>query len=138
MLKLNKRLVKLCNLDYNYFEKTLIGRRRKVKLDKSYIANNWMKLLRIIGYVTLGLVAFFKLVTPKTIIDDYVKYGKDIAPSESTGAIGGLFTTVFGKAFDGLNGISPKLTSIVILLGAAILGICTLHMFMDKKPAKKK
>ena len=109
-----------------------------MKLDKSYIANNWMKLLRIIGYVTLGFVAFFKLVTPKTIIDDYIKYGKDIAPSESTGAIGGIFTNIFGKAFDGLNGISPKLTSIVVLLGAAILGICALHMFMDKKPAKKK
>ena len=109
-----------------------------MKLDKSYIANNWMKLLRIIGYVTLGIVAFFKLVTPKTIIEDYVKYGKDVTPSESTNAIGGFFTTVFGKVFDGLNGISPKLTSIVLLLIVAILGICTLHMIMDKKPAKKK
>lgn len=109
-----------------------------MKLDKSYISNNWMKILRIIGYVTLGFVAFFKLVTPKTIIEDYVKYGKDIAPSETSGAIGGIFTTVFGKAFAGLDGISPKLTPIVIFLIAAILAITTLHMFMDRKPAKKK
>lgn len=109
-----------------------------MKLDKSYIANNWMKLLRIIGYVTLGLVAFLKLTTPKTIIDDYVKYGKDVVPSGSTGVVGGFFSTIFGKAFDGLNGISPKLTPIVLILVMAILGICTLHMIMDKKPAKKK
>lgn len=97
-----------------------------------------MKILRIIGYITLGLVAFFKLVTPKTIIEDYVKYGKDITPSGSTGAVGGVFTTIFGKAFDGLNGISPQLTPIIVMLVIAILGICTLHMIMDKKPAKKK
>ena len=42
-----------------------------------------MKLLRIIGYITIGIVAFFKLVTPKTIIDDYVKYGKDILIEKS-------------------------------------------------------
>ena len=109
-----------------------------MKLDKSYIANNWMKLLRIIGYVTLGIVAFFKLVTPKTIIEDYVKYGKDIAPNEATGKIPSVFATIFDKAFTGLNGISPKLTSIISILVIAILAICTLHMIMDKKPAKKK
>ena len=66
-----------------------------MKLDKSFIANNWMKILRIIGYISLVLVAFFKLVTPKTIIEDYVKYGKDIAPSESSGAIAGFFSNIF-------------------------------------------
>ena len=40
--------------------------------------------------------------------------------------------------FTGLNGISPKLTSIISILVIAILAICTLHMIMDKKPAKKK
>lgn len=109
-----------------------------MKLDKSYIANNWMKLLRIIGYVTLGIVAFLKLVTPKTIIDDYVKYGKDILPNETSGKVGGLFSTVFEEAFSGLNSISPKLVPIISILVIAILAICTLHMIMDKKPAKKK
>lgn len=97
-----------------------------------------MKILRIIGYVTLGIVAFLKLVTPKTIIEDYVKYGKDILPNETTGKIPGIFSTIFDKAFEGMNGISPKLTSIVLILVIAILAICTLHMIMDKKPAKKK
>ena len=35
---------------------------------KKYISQNWMKLLRIGGYVTLVVLALFKLNTPKTSI----------------------------------------------------------------------
>ena len=109
-----------------------------MKLDKSYIANNWMKILRIIGYVSLALVAFFKLTTPKTVIEDYVEYGKEIVPGETTGMVSGIISTIFGETVSSLNSISPQLTSLVTILMVAILGIVTLHMFMDKKPAKKK
>ena len=131
-------LVKLCNLDYNVFVKLLIGRRTVLK---KYIANNWMKLLRIGGYVALILLAFFKLNTPKTLIPDYIKYGKDIAPIGTTASgdtIAGAVGSFFGGAFSGISAIDPKLTLFVVGIMGAILLIVFLHMLMDKKADKKK
>ena len=100
-----------------------------------------MKLLRIGGYVTLILLAFFKLNTPKTLIPDYIKYGKDIVPAGATGSGDGVTGTVgslFSSAFSGLTAIDPQLTTFVVIIMTAILLIVFLHMLMDKKVDKKK
>lgn len=99
-----------------------------------------MKLLRIGGYVALVLIAFLKLNTPKTLIPDYIKYGKDIAPvvDGSGDAVSGAVGSFFGSAFDGISAIDPKLTPFVVGLMGAILLIVFLHMLMDKKADKKK
>ena len=108
---------------------------------KKYIANNWMKILRIAGYITLVLVALIKINTPKTLIPDYIKYGKDIAPLTVNGSgdtVGGVVGSFFGSAYSELNAIDPKLTTFVVIITAAILLIVFLHMLMDKKVDKKK
>ena len=100
-----------------------------------------MKLLRIGGYITLALIAFLKINTPKTLIADYIKYGKDIAPTGAntsgdsvTGAVG----SIFSGAFSGFTAIDPQLTTYVMIIMGAILLIVFLHMLMDKKADKKK
>ncbi len=109
-----------------------------MKLDKSYIATNWMKILRILGYVTLALIAILKLSAPKTVIPDFIKYGKEIKPGETTGMVKGLFGTLFNTAYTSLYELSPQLPPLVAILTIAILSIVTLHMIIDKKPDKKK
>lgn len=105
---------------------------------KKYIANNWMKILRMGGYVALVLIALYKLNAPKTLIPDYIKYGKDIAPSTTSGVGGGLVGTVFGTTFSSLSALDPALVPFFIILLIGILGIVVLHMFMDKKADVKK
>ena len=54
-------------------------------------------------------IYFVKLNTPKTIIPDYIKYGKDIEPLVSTtttvsgDAVGGTVSSFFGSAYSGFN-----------------------------------
>ena len=45
---------------------------------------------------------------------------------------------MFGKTFDSLNAISPGLVPFFLILLVGILGVVVLHMFMDRKPDKKK
>ena len=107
---------------------------------KKYISQNWMKLLRIGGYVTLVVLALFKLNTPKTLIPDYIKYGKDIVPAGAnvSGDVSGTVGSFLGTLFADFTAIDPKLTTFVIIIMSAILLIVFLHMLMDKKADKKK
>ena len=99
-----------------------------------------MKLLRTGGYIALVLIALYKINAPKILIPDYIKYGKDVAPSGSVGvgvageAVGSIFSTTFSS----LNAISPALVPFFLILLFGILGVVILHMIIDKKPDKKK
>ncbi len=105
---------------------------------KKYIAQNWMKLLRIGGYITLVLIALYKINAPKTLISDYIKYGKDVAPSTGSGIAGGAVGSIFSTTFGSLSAISPALVPFFLVLLVGILGVVILHMIIDKKPDKKK
>ncbi len=45
---------------------------------KSLITNYWRRILIIIGIVCLVVILFSKILTPKILIEDYVKYGKTV------------------------------------------------------------
>ena len=49
---------------------------------KSFITNNWKKILIFIGSISIIVNAIIKIATNKTLLADYVKYGKNIEKSE--------------------------------------------------------
>ena len=97
-----------------------------------------MKLLRTGGYIALVLIALYKINAPKTLIPDYIKYGKDVATSGSVGVAGEAVGSIFSTTFSSLNAISPALVPFFLILLFGILGVVILHMIIDKKPDKKK
>lgn len=101
---------------------------------KKYIANNWKKLLRVGGYICLGLIIFFKLNAEKTLLTDYIKYGKDITPNKGTGIMSGIKNN-FLETFTGVN---PGLVKIAIIFIAAITVVVFFTALMDKKKDVKK
>lgn len=106
---------------------------------KKFISTYWNKILLAIGSVSLFLILISKFVAPKTVIGDYVKYGKDILPSSSDnsilGSVTGRFKLVFGNA-------DPELVRLTIILMVGILTVVLLTTIASaagaKKEAKKK
>ncbi len=105
---------------------------------KKFISTYWNKILLTIGSICLFLILTSKFVAPKTIIGDYVKYGKDISASNSNGILSsatGKFKLIFGNA-------DPELVRLTIILMVGILAVVLLTTIAsaagDKKDAKKK
>lgn len=89
---------------------------------KSYITNNWKKILITIGLICIAINVTFKIGASKTLLQDYAKYGKDIEKAEITETIGGAVNTQpisespFGSGIVGVVGLLIVLILIVIIL----------------------
>lgn len=106
---------------------------------KKLISKYWKKILIILGLIGMGAILINKVTAPKTLISEYVKYGKSIK-IESTGVDGAI-----GEAKDNfisvLTGVNPELLRIAFILMIGILLVCALSFIANsagKKDAKKK
>lgn len=122
---------------------------------KNFISKNWEKIMIFIGCVILVFMLVNKIAADKTLIEDYAKYGKEVASSSTTAG-----TTVSGEGLSGtLSNVSgeissgnffnipifqkyPELTKFALIFGVAILFVVFITsfaaMFGAKKDAKKK
>lgn len=104
---------------------------------KKMISKYWKNILIICGIVGMVAIFTFKLSAPKTIISDYIKYGKDIT-IEGNSQIISSATNNFWSVW---NRVDSSLTRIVILIMALILFVCVLSFIANaagKKDVKKK
>ena len=99
---------------------------------KTFITNNWKKILIIIGGIFIAINVFTKIVTEKTLLADYVKYGKDIEKVDVISGDIGEVVTVPESPF------SPEMLKIIILMVALILLVVFLTSLGDKVAADAK
>ena len=100
---------------------------------KDLISRNWRKFLIIIGIVWLVIILFSKIVAQKRLIEDYVKYGKDI---ESSNVIGTVASGLEGPTTNVSPGII-KFTIIFMVLILLATFISTLGNKSNDKAKKK-
>ncbi len=96
---------------------------------KDFITYQWKKILIGTGIFGLVIILFKKILAKKTLIEDYVKYGKDI---EGTGKITGRFANVLGESASVPEGM-VKLTIVFMVAILVVLFIASL----GNKPADK-
>lgn len=101
---------------------------------KTLITNYWKKILVLIGGVFIFFNTFRKIIAPKTLISDYVKYGKNIekVPSNVIGHVGEKIDTSTMP----FNAGMVKL--IVVLMVAILLILFITSLAEGKSGAKKK
>ncbi|MBQ8299043.1 MAG: hypothetical protein IJX99_04120 [Clostridia bacterium] len=101
---------------------------------KKYISKNWQKILRIGGYICLGLIIFLKLNAEKTVLKDYIKYGKEVTPTKGSGILSGVkdnFVTTF-------TSVDSQLVKFAIIFIAAITIVVFFTSLLDRKKDTKK
>ena len=104
---------------------------------KKLISKYWKNILLICGIVGMVAIFTFKVSAPKTIISDYIKYGKDLTAEGNSQII----NSVTGNFWSVWNRVDSALIRIVILIMALILFVCVLTFMANaagKKDAKKK
>lgn len=103
---------------------------------KSYITNNWKKILMFIGSICIIINVIFKIGANKTLLKDYVKYGKDIEKAEVVGTVG----EVVSSSTISKSPFGSGIIGIVILLMVLILIVIILSTLAENaaKKAKKK
>lgn len=104
---------------------------------KNYISRNWKKIMMAIGYFSVACILIAKITAEKTILRDYIKYGKDVEPTknEFIGAAKDNVASVWGS-------VDPELAKLATIMIAAILIVVFLTTLASKagenKTAKKK
>lgn len=99
---------------------------------KTFITNYWKKILIIIGGVFIAFNVFSKIVTEKTLLTDYIQYGKDIEKVEIISGDIGEVVTVPESPF------SEDMMKLIIILVASILLVVFLTSLGDKASADAK
>ncbi len=106
---------------------------------KKLISKYWKKILIVLGMVGMVVILMNKMTAPKTLISEYIKYGKSIT-IESTG-VDGAIGEAKNNFISVLTGVDPELLKIAFILMVGILAVCILSFIASsagKKDAKKK
>ena len=108
---------------------------------KKYISKNWNKILITIGSCVMVWILIVKFTAEKTLLKDYIKYGKDVTPS--TGGSSGALDAAKENVSSVWNSVDPNLTKLAMIMMAGILIVVLLTSLAsaaggDKKDAKKK
>lgn len=99
---------------------------------KSFITNNWKKILITIGGIFIAINVFAKITTEKTLLADYIKYGKDIEKVDIiSGDVEEVITTTESP-------FGPEMIKIIIVLIALILLVVFLTSLADRAGADAK
>ncbi len=115
---------------------------------KNFISKNWEKILVIICVIIMIVILIGKVSAPKTIIEDYAKYGKYISIESTSGSLvsgeSGDFSLISSTTgiYKGFTSANPELVKIAALIIGAILAVVIITslpgMFGAKKDDKKK
>ncbi len=106
---------------------------------KKLISKYWKKILIILGIVCMVIILINKATAPKTLIAEYVKYGKVIKVSQT--GIDGAVDAAKNNFISVLTGVDPELLRLAFILMIGILAVCVLSFIASsagKKDAKKK
>lgn len=104
---------------------------------KKFISNHWNNILVVTGGIWMFIILISKFVIPKTLVADYIIYGKEIVPTDNEiiNSATSNFRAVWGNA-------DPELVRLTIIIMVAILlvvFITTLASTLGgQKDAKKK
>ena len=106
---------------------------------KKLITNNWQKILIGICGIVLILILVGKFIAPKTLIPDYIKYGKVVTPLEGT-------SEVIDSAKENVrsvwSSVDPNFARLFVVMMVAILIVVFLSEIAAKagggNDAKKK
>lgn len=106
---------------------------------KKLISKYWKKILIILGIVCMVIILINKVTAPKTLISEYVKYGKVIKIAETgvDGAVGAVKNNVVSV----LTSVNSELLRLAFIMMFGILAVCVLSFISasaGKKDAKKK
>ncbi|MBQ9280121.1 MAG: hypothetical protein IJ215_03650 [Clostridia bacterium] len=103
---------------------------------KKYISQKWQKILIGIGIIILVFILIHKFAAPKTIIPDYIKYGKVVTPANLD-----LENGVIGEAKDNFvntwHSVDPTFARLVTILMVGILIVLFLSAIASKAGEKK-
>lgn len=105
---------------------------------KKLITNNWQKILIGIGMIALIMILIGKFVAPKTLIPDYIKYGKVVTPIEHSSEI---INSAKEEAHTVWSSVSPDFAKFAIIMMVAILVVVFISDIASNaggKDAKKK
>lgn len=107
---------------------------------KKFITNNWEKILIFIGIICILINISLKLSTEKTLLNDYIKYGKDVQSGtvSSGNIIGNISETVTDGSLVSESPFTPEITKIIILIIAAVLFAAFVSTLGDRAAAKAK
>lgn len=86
---------------------------------KKFITNNWKKILMFIGAIFIVINVFTKITIDKTLLSDYIKYGKDIEKPnilENVTQVTNGIETPFGPDFAKLIVVAVVLILLVIII----------------------
>lgn len=98
---------------------------------KKFITNNWKKILVCIGAIFIIINVFTKITVDKTLLADYIKYGKNIEKSDIVGNVAEVVTPPEAP-------FGPEIVKFVCILGALILLIVFITSLGDRAAAKAK
>lgn len=101
---------------------------------KKWITNNWKKILICIGVVAMIVIFIEKLIAPKTIISDYIKYGKVVTPTEGTSE---LVDSAKENIHSVWNSVDPQFAKLVVIMMVAILIVVFISSVASKAGEKK-
>ena len=100
---------------------------------KKFITNNWKKILIIIGIVFIVINLITKLTVGKTLLSDYIKYGKDIERPEIIENVGEVVSVSTIESPFG-----PDLIKFIMVIVGLILLVVILTSLGDKAAANSK
>ncbi len=103
---------------------------------KKFITNYWKRILLVIGGAVALFLLVYKIAAPKTIIDDYVKYGKVIESTDGGKNITDIIVRDEDKLFN-FDNIDPELIRLAIILIIGILFVVILNALASKAGEKK-
>ncbi len=99
---------------------------------KALITNYWQKILLAIGGIFILINSFKKIFAEKTLLSDYIKYGKNIDNGSS------IINKVNGNVNTADMPFNEGMLKLIIILMVAILLILFITALAEKKPDKKK
>ena len=105
---------------------------------KKYISQNWQKILITIGIIVLLIILVSKFTAPKTIIPDYIKYGKDVAPANIDSGVIGEAKDEFLNTWHSVNPDIAKIVTIMMVGILIVLFLSTIAARAGEKKDKKK
>lgn len=102
---------------------------------KNFLSKNWKKILIILTIVFIAFNIIHKVVAPHILVEEYAKYGADVAPANIDINASNIINEVKENA---PAGIPNDIFRLLIILVVGILAAVILSDLATKKPAPKK
>lgn len=100
---------------------------------KNFISNNWKIILKMIGCALLVYIFISKLAAPKTLVEDYVRYGETVKNFDVN-----VDADPLKDALTPPEWISSDIVVVAIAMSVGILLVCAISLLTTPKKSDKK